>query len=35
MDDNADLPSGSHHLIVKLSDAAGREKTKEFRFNVE
>lgn len=34
-DDAADLPSGSHHLIVKVSDDHGLERSKEFRFDVE
>jgi hypothetical protein len=33
-DDNADLPSGSHHLIIKVSDDRGLEVKKEFAVNV-
>lgn len=34
-DEKAELPSGSHHLIVHVSDDQGRERKKEFRFEVE
>ncbi|NQU70791.1 MAG: hypothetical protein HQ514_09585 [Rhodospirillales bacterium] len=34
-DEKAELPSGSHHLIVQVSDDKGRERKKEFRFEVE
>lgn len=35
LDDAADLPSGSHHLIVKVSDDKGLKQSKEFNFDVE
>jgi hypothetical protein len=34
-DDNAELPSGSHHLIVRVRDTRGHERKKEFRFEVQ
>lgn len=33
-DDKAKLPSGSHHLIIKVSDDRGQEGKKEFAVNV-
>lgn len=34
-DDEADLPSGEHHLIIRISDDRGFEGKKEFAVNVE
>lgn len=33
-DEKAELPSGSHHLIIKVSDDRGLEVKKEFAVNV-